>query len=591
MGRKLTNKEEAQKAAIAEAREEFARERAGHERGGLTADEVMDAIYSEVTLMEQELEARSAPYHGRTRNAYSETSEELAAKAETYRALLDQMLNETYGIDNGLQRVGTIYPGTKPADLQRVGTIQRVGRPQPLTFRGTKGVETEAGVTPATEQAENVPPAASGEEGAPPQPPTIPAHEEQPPGGQMPKPLEARDTVLAMSRAMIAANGTRAITKAVGKMPGVGNLVRFIKGKIDLDPAVHLAMVAQVRAQANVQHTLYTGEVNTEKALAEAFGKDAVYKRDTPAEGVKYTGPENNTLQGTILDICNNPQYYQLTAQQQKAISMIDSHGEYGRQTVNRGFIKDKKNKIHRYPVREGGAYLPTVDIGEDVVEYLGSDTRAVTTGRGKTRVYPSAYERWQHSQKTGQPFEAETCVAVLLRGSDAYKARLAGNAVYRQAVGGKTREQVLQETHPDLYAKMQALKKRLGKLQGYRNILTKEQSEAIGIFLESDHESEDFDALERGLGATLKPGRYVAKAQAGKDIATLNREIAKVKQDITDLRPAWTSANPKPYVLVQEGMWRYFDAKVANDVKESLKVSNNFLIDMLDQTRRITFA
>src|SRR5574343_424497 len=137
----------------------------------------------------------------------------------------------------------------------------------------------------------------------------------------------------------------------------------------------------------------------------------------------------------------------------------------------------------------------------------------------------------------------------------------------------------------------MQALKKRLGKLQGYRNILTKEQSEAIDIFLESDHESEDFDALEMGLGATLKPGRYVAKAQAGKDIATLNREIAKVKQDITDLRPAWTSANPKPYVLVQEGMWRYFDAKVANDVKESLKVSNNFLIDMLDQTRRITFG
>lgn len=607
-----------------------------------------------------------------------------------------------------LQQEGFIYKGEKPTALQRVGTIQRVGRPQPLTFRGTKGVETEAGATPTTEQAENVPPAASGEEGAPPQPPTIPAHEEQPPGGQMPKALEGRDSVLSMSRAMIEANGTRAITRAVGRVPGVGNLVRFIKGKIDLDPGVHLAMVAQVRAQANVQHALYTGEVNTEKALVSAFGKEAVYKRMVQAEGIdytpgavkgmareefnrrmvysgtakgrstnwftpdaamaqkyaeahidtsgepeirvydlhdfpegislestaeegrpghhsyyrlsekvkpvatlslseasdpyeaivtrkreggQYTGPEENPLKGTILDICNNPQYYQLTPQQQKAISMIDGHQEYGRNYTNSQFIKDKKDQIHRYPVREGGAYLPTVDIGEDVVEYLGSDTRAITTGRGKTRVYPSAYERWQHSQKTGQPFEAETCVAVLLRGSDAYKARLAGNAVYRQAVGGKTREQVLQETHPDLYAKMQALKKRLGKLQGYRNILTKEQSEAIDIFLESDHESEDFDALEMGLGATLKPGRYVAKAQAGKDIATLNREIAKVKQDIADLRPAWTSANPKPYVLVQEGMWRYFDAKVAGDVKESLKVSNNFLIDMLDQTRRITFG
>src|SRR5574343_465832 len=119
-------------------------------------------------------------------------------------------------------------------------------------------------------------------------------------------------------------------------------------------------------------------------------------------EGGKYTGPENNPYKGTILDMAGNPQFYDLTPQQQKAISMIDGHQEYGRNYTNSQFIKDKKDQIHRSPVREGGAYLPTVDIGEDVVEYLGSDLcgcppaglRCLQGAAGRERGVPTGRRR-----------------------------------------------------------------------------------------------------------------------------------------------------------------------------------------------------
>ncbi len=171
---------------------------------------------------------------------------------------------------------------------------------------------------------------------------------------------------------------------------------------------------------------------------------------------------------------------------------------------------------------------MPNVDVSEDVIKVLGSETRAVATGRGKTRIWQTARERMAYDPA----FKPETDVRKLLEGMDSFKASTAGGQTFKAAIGGKTRLEVIQETHPALYKKMMDLRGKVQKLTGYKNVLRDDTQQAIDNFLKSPVEDIDLVNLQAELGGGLKPGRYVAKSQAGKTIADIQEEINAISNE-----------------------------------------------------------
>ena len=126
------------------------------------------------------------------------------------------------------------------------------------------------------------------------------------------------------------------------------------------------------------------------------------------------------------------------------------------------------------------GSHLPNVDISEEALKMVGDkDTKAVATGRGKTRVYDSASDRMQ----ADSTFKPELDVQKLIEGMDGFKAIAASGATFRQAIGGKTKLEVIKETHPALYEKMMGLKKQLASLKGSLGTLEKKIQDAIDTF------------------------------------------------------------------------------------------------------------
>jgi hypothetical protein len=111
---------------------------------GMGPDEAMDTLYTEVKKMETELQARGTPYHGGMKNAYTETSQELAEKVSQYNRNLDGMMKETYGMGSGLEQVGKIPMVTKPSDLKKIGTIQRIPKPEvaPTNLTPSKPIQS-----------------------------------------------------------------------------------------------------------------------------------------------------------------------------------------------------------------------------------------------------------------------------------------------------------------------------------------------------------------------------------------------------------------------------------------------------------------
>src|SRR3990167_9692055 len=74
-------------------------------------------------------------------------------------------------------------------------------------------------------------------------------------------------------------------------------------------------------------------------------------------------------------------------------------------------------------------------------------------------------------------------------------------------------------------------------------------------------------------------------------DVEAVQNEIASVREDIRSLKPAWEAANLKPYVFIQEGLYRYFPAEQANLIKESRKVTNNPALNFIEKWRGQTFS
>ena len=287
---------------------------------------------------------------------------------------------------------------------------------------------------------------------------------------------------------------------------------------------------------------------------------------------------------GTLADIMQRPSLYDLTPAQRQILATTQQQRSAAFNATKSAYGLD----IGEFPVEAGGVHLPNVDVSERALAVAGDARSALFRGRTKERFYATAADRWAHDAN----FRPETNVSHLFAANDSTLARASGKNVLVQGLGGKTRLEVMQETHPQLAAKMAGLQTRLQRVKAAATKLGGKQAETIDDFLASPLDEADLTTLQADLNPTI--GANAVGRQGvnfGKDLNALRTEIAAVKQQLADLRPAWRVANLKPYVFVQEGIYRYFPAEQADQVRDLLKASNSSFVRFVDKVRATAFG
>lgn len=399
----------------------------------------------------------------------------------------------------------------------------------------------------------------------------------------------ALNRIIIQSQEVVRQDRPGIITRITERVPVLKQLIQFERPGLKMvgeNEKLLVANVAQEASHSEVSTKLLGGRLPLFTEIEKIFGKGTLRgsKVDIPFIGTKSQA-NNKYLTNTLLDIANNPELYVLNDAQKTLLARIQTHTDAGLKYVTEGYGAE----IGRFPPKPGGAHLPNVDISEDALTAIGGEQRAVISGRGRTRIWQTARDRM-----TSDPsFKPELDVQRLIEGSDNFKAGMAGNETFKAAVGGKTRLEVMAETHPALSKKMEALRKRLGNLRSMSRDIDKQTLDAISSFLESPTEGDDLAQLREALDITVQPGRYVSKTSpylglGGKE---LQQEINQIRVQIKALKPAWESANLHPYQFVQEGIYRYFPADQAKLLRELKRTTNNSLLNFIEKWRGQAFS
>ncbi len=373
-----------------------------------------------------------------------------------------------------------------------------------------------------------------------------------------------------------------AITKFAQKIPVLKQGLEFETPGLRMvgeNEKVRVAMVAENQAKAGVRTQSLGTQYVMLNDLKNAFGKDAL--RGGQAAKVKFIGtPEQakNPITGTLKDIADNPELYELTDFQKTALFQLEVRNNDLLNLINNGYGAD----VGYFKAKAGGAYLPNAKIEADVLEQLGSEYRNLVSGRGKTRVWDTARERMEATPS----YHPELDVEKLLQGMDSFKAATAGAQAYRKVIGGLTRDEVIQATHPALYARMGALKKQLSSLQSSVQTIEGNLHKQIYDFLHSPIEGADIDGIRDALDIKLKGG-----PRKGLDMAAIQDQITAVREELKNIKPVWGAADITPYQFVQNGVYRYFPADTAKLIQESLAETNNPLLNFFERWRGGSFS
>ena len=387
------------------------------------------------------------------------------------------------------------------------------------------------------------------------------------------KPMSDRDDMIKISKRMIELNPSNALIKMADRIPGLKQSLEFYKPKLKMDTPetrpIHVGMVADMRTRSYVFTISHKAVVNTKKSLVDAFGRNVVHAKEKA--DVLYIGPNEEYLQeSTLLDICNNPDRYILSNEQQVAVNMLSDLFESGRQFINNGFIENKNHKIGKFAVKNGGAFLPNVDISEDALAILGSEHTAGMVGRAKERFYQTSLERSKHDEAIGRTFVPQMNVEALIDDMFSFYASRAARETFNKAVGGKTKLDIVKINNPLLYDDMVSFVDKLNNLQKSLETENVADADIIREFLGSPLESENMNQLLADLSSAVKD---------------------KINVDIANLKKRWDASNPKPFVLDKEYTYRYFLPEQLELLKYAKEISNNPVLKVMDITRRISFS
>jgi len=472
-------------------------------------------------------------------------------------------------------------PAAAPPGVAWQTTVQR-GKQAPVVVS-----QQGAAAPPAP------PPTAPPPAGRP--PPGVPPAAAVPPAGATPPSQPTLippghsgvNETLSQARAIVQRDRPGIVTRIADLVPGVKQAVHRAQPRLDQPEGMTAGWVGEGLAQGKVDTALQQTRIGHLAQLDAAFGKGASGTRDFKPAGVAFRGtPEQAKYPyvGTLADIMARPSLYSLSPTQKAVLGAIQAERSAAFNGVKSSYGLD----IGEFPVEPGGVHLPSVDIEETALAMAGGERGALLRGRTKTRVYATAADRWAHDPE----FRPETTVSSLLAANDMTLAYGSGHRVLTEGLGGKTRSQVIQETHPELAAKMEILQKRLTSLRATANRIGGKQAEAVDTFAQSPLDPADLATLQADLNPMVGADAVGRKGpNFGKDFKDLKEEVAQAKAAIAALRPAWEVANLKPYVFVQDGIYRYFPVKEADQVTELLKKSQNPIVRFIDNVRATAFG
>jgi hypothetical protein len=217
-------------------------------------------------------------------------------------------------------------------------------------------------------------------------------------------------------------------------------ILSALNPSVSPDRSVHVAYNARQATQASLETSFAARRV---PVLADL---NAAWKSSRP----RYTGPADNPFKNTIKDFADNPEFYS-----EAAVSLRQAARAYNR--VSDEILAETRSQynVDLAPFVSGKPdtfYLPTLpsrEVLDEAIDKVGSSyTSTSLTGKAsptKRRIYEGAYQRW----KKNPNFSAETDIERLTELHDRALARVAGNETFRAGANGKTRLEVMTETHP----------------------------------------------------------------------------------------------------------------------------------------------
>lgn len=453
------------------------------------------------------------------------------------------------------------------------------------------------------------------ESGLPPtRPPVTPTTPETAAQGPITTGFPELDTSLTQARATIAQAIPGRISNLVDRIPLLGRARRFERPALDLPENIHAAHVAQGTAEAKFSTQAFSAENRFLRSVDDAFGPGAATggKVDVP-----FIGNPNQIRQPihqTVFDIAQRPELYRLTDAQRAVFAAGRQMDDDLLRVVNEGFGIER----NQFPAPEGGMFWPNVDVSENaLLAFEGNVIRAAQTGRGATRIFETAAERIAKDST----FVPETNLKILLRANNDSKARTIGRQTFKLGSGGKTRIEVIDQTHPglrqarndliqgvaSLRARIQTSIRQIGaagaKTRRLERRLQTTERRAVGILERSESLPDDFGpalaTIARRIKVLLREAQALDDAiltsvergvAAGARQKSLLTELNELAPRLDRLRAQYEAANLRGNVLVQEGLFRYFPAEEAQQVRQLLKVSDNKFLQFTENWRNTAF-
>jgi hypothetical protein len=426
------------------------------------------------------------------------------------------------------------------------------------------------------------------------------------------KPLPEVVGALGQATTIVARDKPGLIQNIMDSMAGMKFLLRKVLPKLEMDDPTLIAYVAEGNVRASAGAALDQVRIKIMNQWVAEFGIDVV--RGTRKADIQYIGTDqlakkNYKGTGTLYDILQNPQLYDLTTPQRKLIR--DSQSELN--AIYKKVISDYGVEIGIFPPKPGGVFLSNIDIApkarkadgsldDSLNRVFGDPVQDATrkSGRSKHRYYETGLDRWKaRSAKDAPDFEPMTDLFKLL-GVEMHGtyAKMAGRSVFSAGVPGLTRAEVIARIGTaeakKLLTSINATNKRLQTLQSSFRKLNNDAADSIDDFLKS---AQDDAALEDIINQMedfkVSPGRYVAKGASivGMTAADLQKEIKAVRQTLKGLRKSYDTVEITEYRFVKDGMFKYYPIEQADHIERLNQVNDSQFWNVLNEVRATAFG
>lgn len=423
------------------------------------------------------------------------------------------------------------------------------------------------------------------------------------------KPLPEVVGALGQATTIVARDKPGLIQNIMDSMAGMKFLLRKVLPKLEMDDPTLIAYVAEGNVRASAGAALDQVRIKIMNQWVAEFGIDVV--RGTRKADIQYIGTDqlarkNYKGTGTLYDILQNPQLYDLTTPQRKLIR--DSQSELN--AIYKKVTSDYGVDIGIFPPKPGGVFLSNIDIApkadgsldDGLNRLFGSPVYGTTkkSGRAKRRYYETGLDRWKSASTKGEPdFEPMTDLFKLL-GVEMHGtyAKMAGRSVFKAGVPGLTRAEVIARIGTaeakKLLTNINTTNKRLQTLQSAFRKLNNDAADSIDNFLKSTQGKADLDEIV-GLMEDFKvsPGRYVAKDASivGMTAADLQKEIKAVRQILKGMKEDYAQVKIPGYKFVEDGMFKYYPIEQAMHIERLNQVNDSTFWNVLNEVRATAFG